>query len=174
MRSLQFWKAVTGDRSDFLERFLAVLQDFDYCVIGGVAVNAYAEPVVTQDFDVAVAIRDLSRLEKALAEQFDVQRFPLVTANDSKLRLQIQTDPRYEAFVSRKQVRNVMGLQLPVATPEDLMQGKIWAVQDKGRGTSKRLKDLADIARLLEVRPDLREQVPAEILDRLFKIGGQA
>jgi hypothetical protein len=171
MRALQFWKAVTMDRSDFLERALAVLEGFDFCVIGGVAVNAYSAPVVTEDLGVAVAIRDLPRAETAVAEHFEVQRFAHslnVSAPDSRLRLQIQTDPRYEAFVSRARIREVMELQLPVAAPEDVLQGKIWAVQDDARRPSKRQKDLADISRLIEADPELRRRVPADILARLF------
>lgn len=172
MQALQFWKAVTMDRSDFLERVLAVLEEFDYCVVGGVAVNAYSAPVVTEDLDVAIAIRDLPRVEEALSDQFEVRRFPHsvnVAAPDSRLRLQIQTDPRYEAFVPRARVRDVMELQLPVAAPEDVLQGKIWAFQDEGRRPSKRQKDLADISRLLEADPRLRQRVPAEILSRLVQ-----
>ncbi len=124
------------DSSDFLERLLAVFEDagVEFCIIGGTAVNAYSPPVVTLDLDVAIAIRDLPRIEKALAEQFTVQRFAHrfnVAARDSDLRLQIQTDPRYEAFVARARVRDVLGLRLPVAAAEDVLQGKIWAVQDQ-------------------------------------------
>jgi len=171
MRVLQFWKAVTMDRSDLLERILEVLKPFDVCVIGGVAVNAYSSPVVTEDLDVAIAIRDLPRVEEALTEQFEVHRFPHslnVSARDSDLRLQIQTDPRYGTFVSRARIRDVMGLRLPIAAPEDVLQGKIWAVQDEGRRPSKRQKDLADISRLIETDPELRKRVPADILARLF------
>lgn len=161
------------DRSDFLERLLAVFETagVDYCVIGGTAVNAYSPPVVTLDLDVAIAIRDLPRVERALAEQFEVHRFPHsinISARDSDLRLQIQTDPRYEAFVSQARMRDVMGLRLPIAAPEDVLQGKIWAVQDSQRRPSKRQKDLADIARLIEAEPELRGRVPADILARLF------
>lgn len=172
MRALQFWKVVAMDRSDFLERVLAVLGEVDFCVIGGTAVNAYSPPVVTLDLDVAIAIRDLPRVEKALAEQFDVQRFAHsvnVSAPGSDLRLQLQTDPRYEPFVARARAREVMGLQLPVAAPEDVLQGKIWAVQDERRRPSKRQKDLADISRLIEAEPPLRSRVPAEILARLYQ-----
>ena len=172
MRALQFWKAVTMDRSDFLERALDVLERFDFCVIGGVAVNAYSAPVVTEDLDVAIAIRDLPRVEEALAEQFDVRRFRHslnVSSPDSRLRLQIQTDPRYEAFVSRARVREVMDLQLPVAAPEDVLQGEIWAFNDEGRSRSNRLKDLTDISRLIEADADLRQHVPTEILARLYQ-----
>lgn len=56
---------------------------------------------------------------------------------------------------------------MPVAAIEDLLHGKVWAAQDKARRGSKRQKDLADIARLLEGYPELRSQVPQEILDRL-------
>ncbi|MBM4419131.1 MAG: hypothetical protein FJ033_12610 [Chloroflexi bacterium] len=62
--------------------------------------------------------------------------------------------------------RDVLGRLLPVATVEDVLRGEVWAVRDPSRRTSERQKDLADIARLLEVRPNLREMVRAEILDR--------
>jgi hypothetical protein len=48
------------------------------------------------------------------------------------------------------------------------LRGKIWAAQDLSRRPSKRQKDLADIARLLEAYPELRDQVPKEILERLL------
>lgn len=75
---------------------------------------------------------------------------------------------RYEGFVSRAADRTVLGITLPVASIEDVLQGKIWAVQDPTRRASKRQKDLADIARLLERRPDLRPQVPAHVRERLI------
>lgn len=50
---------------------------------------------------------------------------------------------------------------------EDVLQGKVWAAGDPTRRPSKRQKDLADIARLLEAYPHLRERVPADLLARL-------
>jgi hypothetical protein len=43
----------------------------------------------------------------------------------------------------------------------------VWAVQDPTRRASKRQKDLADIARLLEHDPGLRSQVPQDVLNKL-------
>ena len=83
--------------------------------------------------------------------------------------MQIQTDSRYFDFVDRASVHEVLGIELPVASVEDVMKGKVWAAQDSERRASKRQKDLADIARLIEAYPHLREQVPAEILNRLMK-----
>ena len=99
-----------------------------------------------------------------------MERFPHslnVAGGGSKLRVQIQTDPRYFSFVERARPSSVLGLSLPVAMIEDILQGKIWAAQDLTRRPSKRRKDLLDIERIVDAYPALREQVPADILDRL-------
>ena len=57
MSALAFWKAMVGDKSNFLERVVSLLRESDikFCVIGGVAVNAYAESALTQDLDIVLA-----------------------------------------------------------------------------------------------------------------------
>jgi len=172
MRAATFWKTVTKDESDFLGRLLGLLERLgvQYCVIDGQAVNAYVEPVVSLDLDVVVAADQLEKLEASLGE-YKVKRFPHslnLALEGSDLRVQIQTDPRYEAFVERAAAREVLGHTLPVASIEDLLQGKVWAASDSSRRASKRQKDLADIARLIEAQPRLREFVPAELLDKLL------
>lgn len=173
MKALQFWKTVTMDKADFLGKLLRLLEEesIRYCVIGGQAVNAYADPVVSLDLDVVVAADQLAPLEALLRRGFKVRRFANsvnVSLEGSNLRVQIQTDPRYAAFVGRASPREVLGLTLPVAAIEDLLQGKVWAASDTSRRASKRQKDLADIARLIEARPELRDRVPREILDKLI------
>jgi hypothetical protein len=91
-----------------------------------------------------------------------------VSLEGSDLRAQIQTDKRYAGFVQRATEREVLGLAMPVASLEDILQGKIWAVQDPERRSSKRQKDLADIARIIEAYPHLRQQVPQEVLALLL------
>jgi hypothetical protein len=172
MRAIEFWKTVTVDRSDFLERLLALLTEhgFRYCVVGGQAVNAYAEPVVSLDLDLAIALEQLPQAEAVLGRVFRVERFPHslnLSAPGSDLRVQIQTDPRYGPFVDRAALREILGVSLPVACVEDVLQGKLWAAMDPDRRSSKRQKDLADIARLLEAYPHLRGRVPVEVLARL-------
>jgi hypothetical protein len=172
VRARTFWKTVVHDRVDLLDRLIAFLTEHGirYCLVGGQGVNAYVEPVVSLDLDVVVAADQLARAEALLAEAFRVERFPHslnVTLPGSDLRVQIQLDPRYGSFVDRATVRDVLGHRLPVARVDDLLQGKIWAVLDAERRPSKRQKDLADIARLLEAYPTLRARVPREVLDRL-------
>lgn len=172
MEALAFWKAVTMDESDFLERLLAVLREREirYCVVGGQAVNAYVEPLVSLDLDLALATGEVERLEQALVPPFKVERFPHslnVALPGSDLRVQAQLDRRYEEFPPRAEEREVLGKLLPVARLEDVLQGKVWAASDPARRASKRQKDLADIARLLEAYPHLRERVPKDLLARL-------
>jgi hypothetical protein len=173
MRARAFWRIVTHDRADLLQRFLDLLADHQirFCLIGGQAVNAYTTPVVSLDLDVAVAADDLPRLEAVLRKAFSVETFAHslnISDENSDLRIQIQTDPRYADFVARAEMHTVLDLPLPIARPEDLLQGKIWAVQDTARRASKRQKDLADIARLLETFPELRSRIPPPVLDRLL------
>lgn len=116
-------------------------------------------------------MEQIEQAESLLAEHFVVNRFPHrlnVTIPDSDVRVQIQTDARYGAFVERASIRSVLGMELPVASVEDVLQGKVWAALDSERRGSKRQKDLADIARLLENHPQHRSRVPQEILDRLL------
>jgi hypothetical protein len=173
MQALTFWKTIVMDRSNLLESLIELLKTrgVRFCVIGGQAVNAYAEPLVSLDLDLAVAVEHIEQAESLLAERFVVKRFPHslnVTIPDSDVRVQIQTDARYGAFVERASVRSVLGMELPVASVEDVLQGKVWAALDSERRGSKRQKDLADIARLLENHPQYRSRVPQEILDRLL------
>ncbi len=56
---------------------------------------------------------------------------------------------------------------MPVASVDDVLRGKIWAYQDDTRRGSKRQKDLADIARLLEAHPRLVPAVPEAIRQKL-------
>ncbi len=160
------------DQSDLLEQILTLFesQRVAYCVIGGQAVNAYVEPLVSLDLDVVIAADQLEAVEKRLAASFTVKRFPHslnVTAAGSDLRVQIQTDARYADFPARASVHEVLGRSLKVAALPDVLQGKVWAALDLEQRGSKRQKDLADIARLIEAYPDLRASVPDEILKRL-------
>ncbi len=166
MQALEFWKAVTVDHANLLE----YEHKAKYCVIGGQAVNAYAEPLVSLDLDLVIAARDLEELTPILRTQFVVEEFPHslnVSTPGSQLRVQIQTDPKYLDFPDRAERREVLGLELSVASLGDLLQGKIWAASDPTRRATKRQKDILDIARLIEKYPHLRPRVPSDLLKQI-------
>jgi hypothetical protein len=172
MKALSFWKAVTLDKSNLLEELFALLQDHGvrFCVIGGQAVNAYVEPLVSLDLDLAVAVDQIDQVDQLMRGHFQVAAFPHslnVSSVGSNLRVQFQIDPQYGDFVERASTRDVLGLQLPVASIEDVLQGKIWAALHPERRVTKRRKDLLDIERLVESYPGLKSRLPEEILSQL-------
>ncbi len=140
-------------------------------MLGGLAVNAYAEPVVSLDLDIVVASDDLHKVVSSAEKQgLKVQRLEHsinLTSAESDLRIQLQTGPRYQAFIPRSQEKEVLGYRMRVADAADVLQGKIWAYQDEQRRRSKRQRVLADIIRLVEANQALEELLPAEIREVL-------
>src|SRR5258708_5606106 len=120
MQAREVWKAVTMDESNFLDNLIALLSErqIRYCVIGGQGVNAYVDPLISLDLDLVVALSQFELVESLLGQHFKVERVPdvlNVSAAGSKLRVQIQTNPRYLQFSDRAAVQDVPGLPLPVA-----------------------------------------------------------
>jgi hypothetical protein len=172
MRALAVWKAAVADKVDFLDKLLDLLREHEirFCVIGGQGVNAFVAPLISLDLDLVVAVDQVERVAELLEGAFTVQRFAHslnVSSAGSDLRVQIQTDPRYFEFVSRAEVRDVLGLPLPVASLEDVLRGKVWAAEDPARRRSKRRKDILDIQRLVEAYPHLAHQLPPLIRQEL-------
>jgi hypothetical protein len=168
----EFMRRVAKDQSDFLRAFLSFLKakKVPYCLIGGLAVNAYAEPVVSLDLDIVVRADRLDEVVPDIKKAFSIKIFPNsinVSSPRSDLRIQIQTDPRYQAFLPRARTKEVLGYRLPIARIEDVLQGKIWAAGDPTRRPSKRHKDLADILRLVETKKGLTALIPVDLKIKL-------
>lgn len=172
MDALSFWKKVAQDTSNLFETLFSFLQEqgVRFCVIGSHAVNAYVkESLFGLDLELAVNAESLENLEQQLSKHFQIQKFQhgmIISLAGSKLRVSIYTTEPYRSYVSKAIVTNVLGMELPVACPEDVLQGKILAISTFQCG-SKRQKDLVDIARLLEEFPHLRDQVPENIMGLL-------
>ncbi len=168
MTAKEFQRLVTRDESDFLDRFLDLLAKLkiDYCVIGGLAVNAYAEPLVTLDCDVVVVSSRLAELEAALRAMCRVKRFArTLNLSDprSGVRIQIQTEERFQSFLARRRKATVLDREMFVACPEDLIASKVAAFQEPTRRRTKREKDRLDILRLVEAHPRWKKFVPPDI-----------
>ena len=173
MTGKTFLKKLSGGDTDAVAIVLSILKKIkaDYCLIGGLAVNAYADPVVSLDIDLAVISDRLDDLRREAGSRgIKIRAFKHSLNLDvpgSDLRIQVQTDPRYQVFIPRGKRRNVLGYLLLVASVEDVLQGKIWAYSDETRRNSKRQKDLADILRLVETHPRLKRRLPPALSTRL-------
>jgi hypothetical protein len=173
MTGKKFMNALANAQEDILQLFLDILgkTKATYCVVGGLAVNAYVEPVVSLDLDIVVDTKDIDKVCKEAADEgLKVERFEHsvnLSSSKSDLRIQIQTDSRYQEFISRSSPKEMLGYKISVASLEDVLQGKVWAYLDEKRRRSKRQKDLTDIMRLVEAYPSLESNIPAIILKKL-------
>ncbi len=160
-----------GGGADFA-RIIAACESFGpYCLIEGLAVNCYVEPVYTLDADFVVVSEPLPQLSAFLErEGFTIRSFSnSVNAEtpSSELRIQFTTDPHYQSFPSRALQREVLGVRACVACLEDVARGKLRAFADPRRRLSKRKKDELDLIRLAETYPELRTLYPKVLLDQL-------
>jgi hypothetical protein len=161
MTEKQFYDWQTLGGTDDVMRFVNALEKADivWCAIGGVAVNHWAaEQMVTQDVDFVVAADSVDKAEQALiGADFKAEKFQwsINFKGNSKIRIQLTTEDFYRDFPARGSAADVHGILLRVASLEDTLSGKIRAWSDETRRQSKRIKDLADIARLVESHPPL-------------------
>lgn len=169
MTAKQFFDWQTSGGTDDVMRLVDCLEraDVAWCAIGGVAVNHWArEPMVTQDVDIVVATSDIDRAVVLLEEAgFRSERFEWSVnfKGRSKVSVQISTEDFYRDFPARAVPADVHGILIRVASLEDTLRGKMKAWSEPERRQSKRIKDLADIARLVESHPSLWNMLANEL-----------
>ena len=160
MTAAEIYESVTnGGATDFAELVTVLNRNKPWCLIGGLAVNCYVEPVYTVDVDLVVVAANLEQIGREL----EAAGFRL----SSELNVQFTTDARYQDFLAGATERQVLGLAVPVATLQDIVRGKVWAWKDEQRRSTKRKKDELDLMRIAEAHPKLRELIPVEILKQL-------
>ncbi len=172
MTAVEAYELTTqGGATDFA-RLIDACESFGpYCLIGGLAVNVYVEPVYTLDADIVVIASSLSPLTEHLRGQgFRMETHPHsvnVYPPGSELRIQFTIDERYQAFLARSAPAEVLGKPVRVACVEDVTRGKLWAYGDRQRRLSKRKKDELDLIRLAEAHPELKALYPAELREQI-------
>src|SRR6202007_2097318 len=136
MTAAELFESITnGGTSDFGEVVAVLVKcEIKWCLIGGLAVNCYVEPVYTADADFVVVSGMVDMVAEKLAEKgFRISRFEFsVNAQKpgSDLVFQFTRDQRYQIFINRTVIREVLGYKIPVAALPDLIQAKIWAWED--------------------------------------------
>lgn len=174
MTAEEIYESVTnGGATDFAQVAAILERHGPWCLIGGLAVNCYVEPVYTVDADIVVALENLTRVREDLAAAgFRFEEFAHslnASKPGSKLQIQFTQDTRYQDFIGRAERREVLGNVIPVATLEDIIRGKIWAWTDPERRPTKRKKDELDLMRIGEAFPKLRSELPHEIVNQIEK-----
>jgi hypothetical protein len=172
MTASEVFEAVTGSGSSDFAAVVAILNRRGaWCLIGGLAVNCYVEPVYTLDADLVVVASELPTIKAELIDAgFSVEEFPHslnARMEKSDLRIQFSLDPRYQEFLGDTTVREVLGQQVRVASLTNVVRGKVWAWSDEGRRLSKRKKDELDLIRILEAYSDVRDLMPIGIREQL-------
>ena len=173
MTGRQFYDWQTAGGADDVMRLVDALEraEVPWCAIGGVAVNHWAaEPMVTRDVDFVVAVDQVERAVKALTDAgFSAERheWSINFSSKSQVSLQLSTEDFYRDFSSRSVPADVHGILLRVASLPDTLAGKVKAWSDAKRRPSKRIKDLGDIARLVEAHPELRPALPDKVRQAL-------
>ena len=173
MTAKQFYDWQTAGGTDDVMRLVDCLEraDVAWCAIGGVAVNHWAaQPMVTQDVDFVVASDAVDRAVTLLAAAgFPYERFEWSVnfKGRSAVSLQLSTEAFYNDFPSRAVPADVHGILLRVASLDDTLRGKVKAWSEPARRQSERLKDLADIARLIEAHSRLWDDLPDALKDHI-------
>ena len=163
MPDVDFFAGLTGSPNDLALTVQALRSTGQsFCLIGGLAVNHYAEPMVTLDADFAITAAD-GAAAALQAASFLVEEFPHslnATLPGSRLRIQITINSRHGSFPSRAVTGILFGVELPIASLPDLVQGKLWAATDPTRRKTKRRKDELDLIRLAEIHPSILTLIP--------------
>ena len=166
MNEKQFYDWQTLGGGNDVEKLVAILNQTGakWCMIGGLAVNHWSrEPMATADVDIVIGTDDIERCVAALeAAGFSAQHYQwsVNLTGQSKVTIQISTDPRYRAFPESALTADIHGIRMRIATAADTLAGRVAAYSDPARRGSKRQKDFLDLVRLVEAQPDLANQLP--------------
>jgi hypothetical protein len=172
MTASEVFESVTGSGSSDFAILVRILDKHgSWCLIGGLAVNCYVEPVYTLDADIVVVSTELPAIRNELvAAGFTVEEFPHslnARMAGSDLRIQFSLDPRYQDFLKQSHMLEVLGQRVSVASLADVVRGKIWAWNDPQRRVTKRKKDELDLMRILEAYPETRDSMPEAIKNQV-------
>lgn len=173
MTGRQFYDWQTAGGADDVMRMVDALEraELHWCAIGGIAVNHWAaEPMVTRDVDFVVAVDEIEQAVAALEQAgFMAERhsWSVNFRGRSQVSLQLSTEDFYKDFPARAVAADVHGILLRVATLGDTLAGKIKAWRTPERRPSKAIKDLGDIARLVEAHPHLEAALPEDVTGAL-------
>ena len=163
--------------TDELAQVLALCERTgQYCLIGGLALNVYCEPVFTADADIVLSV-DADKLLyfreelKQIGFKTKLHRYWLsANKKSSSLQIQITRDARYGEFPQNAVRKDIFGISAMVASIEDLTKGKLMAYASADRSETKKAKDRLDLIRIgVKYYEKVCEMLPEEVLAAVRK-----
>src|SRR5437899_12805723 len=129
MTAAEIYESVTnGGATDFAELVKVLNRNKPWCLIGGLAVNCYVEPVYTVDVDVVVVAANLEQIGRELeAAGFRLKRFEhSMNAQRpiSELNVPFTTDARYQHLLANASERASLAISIHVARMYDSTRAK--------------------------------------------------
>lgn len=153
-----------------MRKIVAAMRPWPWCMIGGRAVEVWANPPQTPDVDVLAAVtdEDVPNVLRSFARH-GVRRdevnaglgSPIVFLTDTRTRVEVDVlgayDPLHFEVIARAAKRTVQAVRFKVAYAEDVMMLKAQAATDMGRPAPKRARDrkaIFDLAKAAGKRLD--------------------
>lgn len=170
-RQFYDWQTLGGGKD--VSRLVAALEEREipWCMIGGLAVNHWAEePMATADVDLVIVSEKIDEAADAFKNiGFTENRhgWSINFKGASKVSIQISTEEMYLEFPSRAVPADIHGILMRVASLEDTLAGKLAAYSEPNRRSTKKLKDILDIGRLVEAHPQLLTHLPPDLVAKL-------
>ena len=159
-----------------MRKLIEALKPWRWCLIGGRAVEVWANPPQTPDVDVLAAVedQDIDSLQERFRsrgihvnESVEGLGSPMLFFEDTKLRVEVDLIGAYEpihfAIIERAPMKTVQGVRFPTAYAEDIVILKSQAAIDPGRPPEKRIRDrraIFDIAKSVKLN---REHIEDEL-----------
>ncbi len=110
MTVTEIFESVTNGGSSDFSLLVSILDKHgQWCLVGGLAVNCYVEPVFTMDAVIVVVSSELSAIQAELiGREFEVtehEHSVNAQMKGSELRIQFTVDDRYQKFWLRRTLR---------------------------------------------------------------------
>lgn len=131
-------------------------------LISGLAMPHYEGRLVILDADFAEAKAGLWRGGIYLLHQHHPARWRVAEAVEHRF-------PN-SAFPDRNHSAVFLGVEVPVAVLEDLVQGTMWALQDGSRRTSSWLNDRADLLLIGKSHPLIIPLIPTQLMTEVDQL----
>lgn len=176
MTERELYNHVSKGGGDVIADAVKILRnECKFCLIGGLAVNCYVEPVYSMDVDFAVSVCDTGKLlhsfeeagfhvgERTYSARFSCPESMCQIRPGCLARIRIDNESRMKEFPLRADNREIFGEIIPVACLDDLVQERSWFLECPDLDIVSSKKAGLDLIRISMKYPEYLPKMPEEI-----------